>query len=394
MRARCKNKYRGREVRAEVTRQSNMKKKVSIITVVYNNANTIEQTIKSVLNQTYHNIEYIIIDGASTDGTVEIIRKYLDRIAFFISEKDEGLYYAMNKGIKMASGEIIGLLNSDDVYAENTISLVVDFFESHQVDILYGNALMVDDTSYTSMYDCSNLNELWYRMAIPHPATFVKKDVYIEHGMFATQYKIAADYDLMLRFYSEGAIFGHIEDILTYFRKGGLSSQRELECLEEAQSIALKYIHRCKKRDEYLSKIERYYTNRKFELACKENDELILSGINEMIPQKTDCKIAVFGIGMWGELCFQILSNNRFFIDFFVDNDSQKWEEKFHGIDVKSPDYLFQYEGYVLIATFVFEEAIRTQLMDLDNRLKIISLSEWAGKCFNNDTSYIITTGE
>lgn len=102
--------------------------KVSIITVVYNGAKTIEQTIQSVLNQTYENIEYIVIDGASNDGTQALVEKYVDNISYYISEKDNGLYYAMNKGIRKATGDIIGIINSDDWYGENAIKDIVDHF--------------------------------------------------------------------------------------------------------------------------------------------------------------------------------------------------------------------------------------------------------------------------
>lgn len=117
--------------------------KVSIITVVYNGAGTIEQTIKSVLGQTYKNIEYIIIDGASTDGTQQIVEKYVDKIAYYVSEKDEGLYYAMNKGIGKATGEIIGIINSDDWYDINAVKNIVGLFSKKDAEVVYGNTIVV-----------------------------------------------------------------------------------------------------------------------------------------------------------------------------------------------------------------------------------------------------------
>ena len=115
-----------------------MSQKVSIITVVYNGANFIEQTIKSVISQDYNNLEYIIIDGGSTDGTQDIIKKYDDKIAFWVSEKDSGIYNAMNKGWRKASGDFIGILNADDYYLEGTITQVVNAFTNSGADIVYG----------------------------------------------------------------------------------------------------------------------------------------------------------------------------------------------------------------------------------------------------------------
>ena len=119
--------------------------KVSIITVVYNGAKTIEQTIQSVLNQTYENIEYIVIDGASNDGTQALVEKYVDNISYYISEKDNGLYYAMNKGIRKATGDIIGIINSDDWYGENAIKDIVDHFRENDVDLVYGQMITISE---------------------------------------------------------------------------------------------------------------------------------------------------------------------------------------------------------------------------------------------------------
>lgn len=133
--------------------------KVSIITVVWNNADTIKDAIESVLNQTYKNIEYIIVDGGSTDGTIEIIQSYGNKISKFISEKDEGIYDAMNKGIKLATGDIVGILNSDDFYKSNdVIETVVREFISKDIDCLYGDLEYVDknDTSKVIRYWKSN----------------------------------------------------------------------------------------------------------------------------------------------------------------------------------------------------------------------------------------------
>jgi glycosyltransferase involved in cell wall biosynthesis len=157
--------------------------KISIITVVYNNKDTIKDAIESVLNQTYKNIEYIIIDGGSTDGTIDIIKSYRDKIDKFISEKDNGIYDAMNKGLKLASGDIVGILNSDDIYFnENVILNVVAKFEESKTDSIYGDLYYVDENDLqkiqrywkSSEFKEGSFAKGWHP---PHPTFFVKKEV-------------------------------------------------------------------------------------------------------------------------------------------------------------------------------------------------------------------------
>lgn len=358
-----------------------MSEKVSIITVVYNNVQTIEQTIQSVLNQTYPNIEYIIVDGGSTDGTVEIIRRYLDRIATFISEQDEGIYDAMNKGIGLASGEIVGILNSDDTYDADAVSCVVENFRSQRADILYGNALMMDDTIATDMYECSDLEELWYRMAIPHPATFVKKEIYVKYGTFDTQYQIAADYDLMLRLYSKGVKFWHIDQVLTYFRRGGVSSSSYGVSAEEGWEIANKYIKYCEKKEYYSLKLQEHYKIEKFkQLFLEENDYTIVDEFERIIEISAQNRFVIFGTGIWAERCFQRLSKSGALVEFFTDNNSAKWGQTFHDITIIPPSQLSNNCGHILIGTFKYEREICSQLKDLDSSLDVILLSELAKK--------------
>ncbi|MDB5013585.1 MAG: glycosyl transferase family 2, partial [Daejeonella sp.] len=180
--------------------------KISIITVVYNNEATISEAIQSVLAQKNIQLEYIVIDGGSTDNTLKVINNYKDRINCLISEADEGLYDAMNKGIRSATGDIIGILNSDDIYTDcYVISDVVEQFElDPKLDILYGNLLYVkvDNTSqivrrwnskpyYNQFFEDGNV--------APHPTVFLKKKVYEEAGLFDLSYNLAADYEFLLR---------------------------------------------------------------------------------------------------------------------------------------------------------------------------------------------------
>lgn len=205
--------------------------KVSIITVVRNNKETIRDAIESVLNQTYKDIEYIVIDGASTDGTVEVIKSYEESIAKFISERDNGLYDAMNKGLALASGDIVGILNSDDFYIDEfVIERVVKEFKSRHVDSVFGDLVYIkpDNLDKTvRYYDSGHFNpkKFAYGWMPAHPTFFVKNDVYKKYGLFRVDLKIAADFDLLVRFlYTHKISYGYIKKVLVKMRTGGVST--------------------------------------------------------------------------------------------------------------------------------------------------------------------------
>src|SRR5947209_33443 len=168
--------------------------RISVITVCFNSANTIQDTLESVKDQTYSNIEHIIIDGASTDETLKIVQSF-PHVSKIISEKDEGIYDAMNKGIQHASGDIIGILNSDDVYASNDVlNLVADTFETNKTDTLYGDLQYVQPKNINRVLrqwksGKFQLNKFKYGWMPPHPTFFVKKEVYHKAGFFDTSLK-------------------------------------------------------------------------------------------------------------------------------------------------------------------------------------------------------------
>ena len=203
--------------------------KVSIITVVLNNVQHIEKCINSVLNQTYGNIEYIIIDGGSTDGTIDLIKKYEKQISRWVSEPDRGIYDAMNKGIIKSSGDIIGVLNSDDMFAdEKVIGQVVDCFLDTYTDTCYGDLAYVDRNDINKIirywksnsYYKNNFKKGWMP---PHPAFFVRSSVYERFGLFNLYFPLAADYELMLRFlYKNDVSTTYIPKCLVTMRTGGL----------------------------------------------------------------------------------------------------------------------------------------------------------------------------
>jgi glycosyltransferase involved in cell wall biosynthesis len=237
--------------------------KVSLITVSYNSARTIADTLKSVQSQTYKDIEYIVVDGNSSDGTIEIVKQFLDDsqdtmqgrtegalqdlsedlsknliniasqgvVTKFLCERDKGIYDAMNKGLAMATGEVIGVLNSDDFYCSNdVIEEVVRAFQQNNADCLYG------DLNYVDPLDTSKIVRKWRSGSFrkenffkgwmpPHPTFFVRKTCYEKFGKFDTQFKSAADYELMLRFlFKESCSAMHLPKVMIHMRAGGVSN--------------------------------------------------------------------------------------------------------------------------------------------------------------------------
>jgi glycosyltransferase involved in cell wall biosynthesis len=201
---------------------------VSIITPCYNSEKTIEKTLQCIENQTYKNIEYIIIDGASTDRTLDIINSHkakLDGKLKLVSEKDNGIYDAMNKGISMAKGQLIGIVNSDDWYEGDTVEQVVKAFGKHKYEVVYGmqRNYLGDKEKAVFIYH----HDFLPQQMITHPTCFVTKDTYKDFGVFDTKYRSAADYDLMLRLWESGKVnFTPIMRILSNFRLGGMSGSQ------------------------------------------------------------------------------------------------------------------------------------------------------------------------
>lgn len=206
--------------------------KISIITVCYNSAETIEATLKSVVSQEYPHMEYILIDGGSSDNTLKIINSYKEKIAVVVSEKDEGIYFAINKGIALATGEVVGILHADDFYTDSSIiSKVMKAFENSGLDTLYGDLQYVDRSQTSKIIRNwkagSYKPELFLKGWMPpHPAFFVRKKCYTTHGVFNTSLRTSADYELMLRLlYRHQCSTIYLPEVLVKMRVGGQSNQ-------------------------------------------------------------------------------------------------------------------------------------------------------------------------
>jgi len=220
-------KREGRIQHADLSRTGGPRKPLfSVITVVYNGEAHLEQTIQSVLSQSWSNIEYVIVDGGSTDGTLDIIRKYEDRIDHWISEPDKGIYDAMNKGLDLSSGDLIAFLNSGDWYNPGVLEKVAEEYLRN----LNGNLVIAG--KWTLVFEDLDLEihvspSLKFSLGIPisHPAMFVPRNVYEKFGKFDLQYRYGADFDVLVRFYLRGVKFHFIDTKILNYRTQGASEK-------------------------------------------------------------------------------------------------------------------------------------------------------------------------
>lgn len=214
--------------------------KITIITPVLNEKDTISSTIECVLNQTYKDIEYIVVDNGSTDGTLEIIDTYGDKISKILFEDKRGIYTTMNRGLREASGDIVGILNANDIYNNDyVISDIVDCFSRNDIDVCWGDLLYVEGKNTdkvvrywkSSEYKHGLFRKGWVP---PHPTFFVKKEIYEKFGYFNLNYKLAADFEIMLRFLKKKSIkSSYIPKVLVRMRLGGATNAKMINILKQ-----------------------------------------------------------------------------------------------------------------------------------------------------------------
>lgn len=353
--------------------------KMSVITVVYNAAETIERTIKSVLSQNYRDLEYVIIDGGSTDGTLEIIDRYKDWLGYFVSEPDNGIYDAMNKGIRACTGDVISILNSDDYFVdENVLKIIADAYKDDDVDIVYGDALFMNYQNSGKDYifcEYETLEDLWWCMSIPHPATFVKKSVYDEYGLFDESYRVTADHEFMLRCYSNGAKFKKIPKIIVYFTDGGFSAQNKDILEMESINVSTKYFFLCPCKSLVVAKI----CERATKLQIEFQKNMIRKSFSSE-GKSSEIFAVIFGAGAWGRKAVQVCKNANITVLFLVDSSKDKQGKTLDGYAIVSPNSLEVYHGNILIASKKYESEIESNLLHLNNKdLKIVKLSYLLG---------------
>jgi glycosyltransferase involved in cell wall biosynthesis len=220
--------------------------KVSVITACRNSAATIKDTIRSVVDQDYENLEYIIVDADSDDGTSDIIKEFANRIALWVREPDDGIADAWNKGIKKATGDIVGIINADDFYAPGTIAAIVDvFIRNPECGFVFGDLKMMNGSTgqWYRVFGRKDYEKIirYNMLGIPHPTVFIKKNVYSETGPFSTAYTICADYEMISRIVAEGVHGVYLPRILTVMREGGLSERERILSSREVMDISVKY---------------------------------------------------------------------------------------------------------------------------------------------------------
>lgn len=338
-----------------------MKLKFTVITVTYNCASTIERAIKSVLSQKYHDIEYIIIDGKSTDGTKEIIQTYEDQLAYWVSESDTGIYNAMNKGISHATGDIISFLNGDDWYLNASVfNKIYDLFDGSNAQIVAGR--VTSEGNPRRIITKEDLDILYYKMVLPHQAIFTRKKIFEKYGYFNEEYKTAGDYEWLLRLYTKGIPITCTDIIVAEFSLGGRGF--ECEAIIEQRKVSLKYLNALNKmnlyekvQEEYLLEIAVFITDR----LISKKDEVITQVLKEN-GISNDCFI--WGTGYYGDKCRKLFESVHFNIKAFLDNDKNKIGNLNNGIPIKNISEC-EINTIIVISTCDYYKEISKQLESL-----------------------------
>jgi len=213
--------------------------KISIVTITYNSEKTLEETIQSVVSQDYSNLEYLIIDGGSKDKTLDIVEKYRDRISLVISEPDKGISDAFNKGIRNATGEIIGIINSDDLLLPGALKALAENYDS-EIGVYRGNTIVWNDETNTKIVAKPTMRFPLYsirKKIVCHPSTFIAKKIYNEYGGFKESFKYMMDVDLLIRLYKNDVLFKYINYDLAAFRLGGTTNNSYKKKISEVRRL-------------------------------------------------------------------------------------------------------------------------------------------------------------
>jgi len=319
--------------------KNNIWPKVSVITACYNSKKTIEQTVDSVIRQTYDNIEYIIIDGSSKDGTIDILNKYKGDIDIIISEPDRGIYDAFNKGILASTGDIIFFLNSDDYfYDEKVVEDVACIYRNRSdINVVYGNVLIVDEAAgykhangrFTSISDLSQ------GQMIPHQGVFVRRHLFDKLGLFSVSYRICSDFDFIIKcFKDDFEKIQYFDRIIAVFREGGISSKPENHMLKkmEFSYIIHKHFDILNLQNELLKSSVYGLYKAWLELLLLQN-----KGITHLLHEHDVKTAAIFGTMKLALLLLTDMKKENISVTMFIDNNINMQGQFIEGIPVVSP---------------------------------------------------------
>lgn len=323
------------------------KPKISVVTVCYNAADTIEQTIQSVLNQSYPNLEYIIVDGASTDHTLDIIHKYKDRINTIVSEPDHGIYDAFNKGVQLATGDFINFMNADDFFSSGqVVAEVANYLVSNpDVLMLHGNVRVMNDALGIWHIDGQpiTVDDMKNGKMCPHQSVFTHKKLFEEFGGFDVRYKILADVDFTIKCIKKyEAHFAYVPLEIATFRLGGVSTHvhHESRMYNENAIIHLEHFQYIPKQaSDYLDNVDLVQSSNHYQLWLQN----ILLGnagaASKLLAKKLD-KVIIFGTRRLATFLYLDLQKQGIGVECFLDNDQRMQGNMMHNIPIISPQEL------------------------------------------------------
>lgn len=369
-----------------------MKPKITIITVCLNAEKTIERTIRSVIRQNYENLEYIVIDGGSTDKTLDILKRYNAFISYWISEPDDGIYYAMNKGLNLATGDYINFLNADDCFVGGkTLERVSRFMETSIADILYGNVQYIGPDGSRRWANPYPMDFMYVWMPFNHQTVFMKNGL---GRKFDTNFVSAADFKLFYELFFDNRKFQYVPYTIAAFSTGGFSADIYRSTLEVTQITSEGLLKHPEKIGVYAEYIIRTYIGREhYHLFLKGNHDLVCEYIKNNV--NGDCIIFCTGdivTRLWDVIC-----ESDCHPLWFVDNDEEKWGHTLYGYEIKPPESLKRIENKTIyILSDKYQEIIREQLenMDLNESVKVRDYVEMRADYLDTYKNYFIEIGK
>lgn len=338
--------------------------KITVITVCLNSRNTIEKTIKSVIAQLGQEweLEYIVVDGGSEDGTLDVLEKYSAYIDQCVSEPDRGIFDAMNKGIGMAAGDVIAFLNSDDWYEGNVAGSVVEAFGDGEYDCVCFDNYVLGKCGQREYFDASrySIEDLHVQMIYYHSSIFCRKEFFKQNNNFELGYKFAADYDWFLNIVEQGARVRYVHKPVFTFRYGGISSVNEIECAREARRVAL--CHLPDDKEKYRYRID----GRLCEIVlCTVESQVFYPMLIDLLGRN---RINIlWGAGARGKQWAEWFRKTGIKIDAIVDSDHVLWDSFIGQIPVRPPWILNELSCNVIITPEQYADEIKTIISSAGN---------------------------